>query len=197
MIYIATLNRNGLVKIGISRDPLAREKELKGELDASGLRMVRMVRVPSGWGKDAEWEAELLKKIRHETGHLQLFAVTEKSTEVADCTLEEANAALDSMLQRTEIDPEKDAPEHDEEKVDWRFYQPISGRSEYVNITAYWRSLCHRQEFINLLRGDKWALISRAYFEIDMVRHGRGLCPFPATPIMRFHDNGVPWIPDF
>jgi hypothetical protein len=37
MIYNATLNRNGIPKIGIFRDPLAREIELKRELEVSGL----------------------------------------------------------------------------------------------------------------------------------------------------------------
>ena len=197
MIYIATLNRNGVVKIGRSKNPLVREKKLRSELDASGLKMIRAVRVPYGWGTDAEWESELLKRVRKESGHLQLFAESEQSTEVADCTIEEANAILDTMCRRTEINPDKDAPDHDEEKVDWRFYYPTSGRSEYVNVSNYWRSLCHRQEFINLLRGNKWALIPRAYFEIDIKHHRDGLCPFPATPIMRFQDNGVPWILDF
>ena len=197
MIYIATLNRNGLVKIGRSDDPRTREKQLPRELEAKDLKLVRAIHVPHGWGTDAEWESELLEKVKRETGHLQLFAESERSREVADCSIEEAWAVLDAMLARTEIDKDKDAPAHDDERVDWRFYRRHSGCHELRTIQRMWRSLCHRQEFINSLRGDKGTLISRAYFEADLERYSAGQCEFPGTAIMQFHDNGEPWIPDF
>jgi hypothetical protein len=171
MIYIASLCRNGLVKIGKSRAPSAREKQLRRELKAEGLKIFRAVYVPHGWGTDAEWESELLGKTRRQGGELQLFSSSEESTEVADCSPDVVWACLKEMLSRTEIDESKDALDHDDEKVDWRFYWEFSSHPGGAGYLAtLWRSLCYRQRFINSLRGDSWAIIPEEFIEIDRER---------------------------
>ena len=180
MIYIAQVLRNGLIKIGKSLNPHVREKQLQRELKAKGLKIFRAIHVPFGWGTDRLWESELLWRARG--GKIQLFSASENSTEVVDCSPQEAWALLNEMLARTEIDIGRDAPEHDDEKLDWRFYRFQFGNTfEAVRHHAplYWRSLCHRQRFIDSLRDKENVLIPREFLEIDLKKHELCLCAMP------------------
>ena len=160
-----------MVKTGKSQDPLVREKQLRRELEAEGLKIKRAVHVPHGWGTDSEWESELLQRVRIRSCRLQLFSVSEKSTEVVDCSIEDALHELDAMLARTEIDTGLNAPEHDDEKVDWRFYREFSNHPGGIGyLPRLWQSLCYRQRFINSLRGERLATIPDEFIEADRKR---------------------------
>jgi hypothetical protein len=171
MIYIALLNRSSLIKVGITCDPFVREKQLRWEQKAKRLKIFRAVYVPHGWGTDAQWERELLQKTRRQGGELQLFSALEDSSEIVDCYPEVAWSCLREMLGRTEIDVSKDAPEHDDDKVDWRFYNTPSSQPFDVGYRpTLWRSLCYRQRFINSVREDRWATIPNEFIELDRER---------------------------
>lgn len=190
MIYITDFIRNWVIKIGVSLDPRVRERQLRRELKAERLELFRYIHVPHGWGSDREWESELL--FRSRGGRLQLFSESEDSTEVADCSPDEAWTHLKGILARTEIDIRKDAYELHDDRVDWRFYN-FYGFSEAARhkVLIHWRSLCHRQRFINFLREEPWALIPRKYLEIDLQGYERRFCALPSQS-MEFHDCGRP-----
>lgn len=125
MLYLANLNRNGLVKVGCTQrlNEKQRQSELKRQFSAPKLKIERMVAVPLGWGSEYQWETKWKQKIKSQIDRLQLFPWKENSTEVFDMTLEDAWALLLSLLKETEIRPDTDFREIDRGKADWRFYE--------------------------------------------------------------------------
>jgi hypothetical protein len=173
MLYIADLNRDGLIKIGVAnwRRLKRRESELRRELEAPKLTMVVKTPIPFGWGRDEDWEGRIIHALSSYSGNLQLYANSEQNTEVVDATIVAARRELQHLRAETEIDIMKDAHEISTEKEDWRFFEfmlwkyPETEFSVKNNSGLHWRDLITRQVFINWLRGDEWASMPPGYID--------------------------------
>jgi hypothetical protein len=181
MLYVADLRRDGLLKVGITHERRARARvgELRRDLTEPHLEVFLIATVPYGWGTDRSWERRLFKKLMKRSNRLQLFAKQHKSTEVVEATRDEARAELQSMLRRTEVDPQLAAPQLDPEREDWRFEGFLFDQHlDYEASHHYWQDVVLRQVFLYWLRGEptmRALRLSQGYScaEIDELAEGQ------------------------
>jgi hypothetical protein len=178
MLYIATMGRNRLVKVGVTfeRREQKRLRELQRTWRAPELRIVHTRRIPHGWGEEEDWERALIDTLRRTGGNLQLFAPAEGGREIVDCTTDDALESLDLMLRRTEVDPNLDADALEDGRADWRFCNEFMRRypeSECVTTSDcrhFWNDIVLRQAFVFWLRGDVRQEMPPRIFRLDQER---------------------------
>ena len=167
MLYIADLNRDNLLKVGITherREP-ARVRELRRTLREPRLEIFASAVIPMGWGTDREWEQAVLQELRQQTSCLQLSAPQHVSTEVVEAKREDAARILNKMLRKTEVDSRLSAMQLDPEREDWRFPSFVAyyyGEAA----SAQWCDAILRQCFLYWLRDEpiaRWERLQLGY----------------------------------
>lgn len=172
MLYIADLKRDGLLKVGIAGwwRTDRRQSELRRHWKAPKLELISCTVVPFGWGSEADWERQLIDRLKKGNGTLQLFGSSEIGREIVDCTKEDARRELKAMCRSTEIDQRLDADEVAADKVDWRFcngfmsYKYNLECHDQGDSLRYWKDVLTRQAFIQWLRGDEGTRIPERLF---------------------------------
>lgn len=176
MLYVASLGRDGLLKVGVSRWHRfdKRESELRRELLSPRLRTFIKLTLPWGWGTDEDWEKQLIGELRSASGNLQLFASDDPSTEVVEATPNDARKALRSILSETEIDQSLDASQLNARQEDWRFCFFMSRRYPHLlystanNSRSFWRDASYRKEFMAWLLIGQWNPDMEQFFDGDI-----------------------------
>lgn len=180
MLYIADLNREGLLKVGVTAwtRETSRRSELRRTLSAPKLDFIVTTPVPFGWGTETEWERRLLAALRARTGRLQLFSDAEFSEEVVDATPSDAREELSRMRAETEIDANVSADTLSADKEDWRFVhfmERVFPKAHYspADFPSEWKNLTNRQVFLYWLRHEpteRWLRESLGYSCNEMDR---------------------------
>lgn len=176
MIYVADLDHDNLLKVGITGEHRARAcpAELRRDLNEPRLKVFIEAIVPRGWGTDRQWERKLLRNLLSRGNRLQMFAREHKSIEVVEATRDEAHAELLLMLRSTEIDPRLHAWQLDSAREDWRFDAFLWRYPGTRGSQRCWNDPIMRQAFLYWIRDEpsaRWERQGLGYscWEIDEI----------------------------